>query len=424
MSRFRIPLGYGMLDQIFGRVFDFATLWVVLRTLPDTDLAAYGIATAMLFLFNLVFVAPEASLMRDKKSWVEQGVLTEYLFGFVLFAELRIVIVCVVAAVVGLSVGWDSAYFFACILGLVHQFIQLAELVRLDFRVDLQQKQVFKAEIALKALLLVFVSVMFIRPELRTYLIVFLAWAAIGALYWSWKLKKKHHVGFNLQWQGLNRAWDSLRDFAFWQHLSGVVTYTIYNIDPWVLSWFSTKTETISTYTLALKVSALFFAVPMFLQSMTTILLVNCKTEEHKRSTFRKAFVLNAVLSLGQFGVFLIAGEWIGWIFRGENLDGPLFYELGLYLSVGVVVLNFSRPLIAELILHAPMKRLLVGVYIPALALAFGLYIAFTAGLGAKGCAIASALAYSVFAGLLFWQTGRYGIARVALLRRSGVTAL
>jgi hypothetical protein len=182
------------------------------------------------------------------------------------------------------------------------------------------------------------------------------------------------------------------------------------------LTWFATDTATVSTYTLALKVSALFFTLPMFLQYMVTIFLVNCETEEHKHRTFRKIFAFNAAFALGQLLLFIVAGKGIGWVFRPESLGDPLFYELGLYLCLGVFVLNLTRPVIAELILHAPMRQLLLLVYVPALLCALGLYVAFTAYMGAKGCAIASAVAYTLFAALLIWQTGHHGITRAALL--------
>ena len=415
MSRFRTSFGYGMLDQIVARIFDFATLWVVLRKLPETDLAAYGVATAMLFVFNLILLTPEAALMRDKKSWTDQGILKDYLRGFLLFAELRIVSMASITAVTAIFAGWNSPYFFACLLALVSQFVQLAELTRLDFRVDLQQRQVFRAEILLKAFLLALVSVLFIYPGLRIYLCIFLGWSIFVALYWSYQLRRKHGVSFHFHWPSLRHTWNALWDFSFWQHLSGVVTYTIYNIDPWVFTWFATDTATVSTYTLALNLSALFFTLPMYLQYMVTIFLVNCETDDHKHRTFRKIFAFNAAFALGQLLLFVVAGEWIGWVFRPESLADPLFYELGLYLCLGVFVLNLTRPVIAELILHAPMKQLLLQVYTPALLCALGFYVVFTAYMGAKGCAIASAMAYTLFAGLLIWKTGHHGITRAAL---------
>lgn len=415
MSRFRSSLGYGVLDQVVARVFDLGALWVVTRTLPDQDLAVYGVASAMLFMFTLVLVVPEVALLRDKKRWALEGTLREYLSGFVLFAELRIAVVGLAALVVGALTAWHSAYFFACVIALVNQLVQLAELTRIDFRVDLHQRQVFRAELALKALLLAAVLFLFVRPGLGVYLALFLGWAVASALFWSWRLRRKHGIGFHLRWSSLRYAWTAMRDFSLWQHLSGVVTYVVYNVDPWVLSRYAPDTATVSTYTVALKVSALFFTVPMFLQSMVTIFLVNCADEGHKRRTFRKMFLLNGALAAAQLVGFLVAGRWIGRFFRGGALDTPLFYDLGVILCVGVFLLNVTRPLIADLVLHAPMARLVGAVYLPVLLFALTSYVALTATFGATGCALASALSYALFAALLVWQTARHGVTRAAL---------
>lgn len=416
MKQFRGSLSYGVLDQVVARVFDFASLWVVMRTLPEQDLAAYGVATAMLFLFNLFLLVPESSLIRDKKKWADKGELPAYLGGFLLFAELRIGIVILLSLCVGLLSGWDSLYFYACLFGLSNQLIQLAELTRLDFRIDLQQRQVFRIEILLKALLLSMVLVLFAHPGLHVYLGIYIGWAVVSALYWSYRLRQKHGISFHLQWSQLRYAWQALRDFSFWQHLSGVVTYVVYNIDPWVLTWFATATATVSTYTLALKVTALFFAIPMFLQSMTTIFLVNCKSEADKHRAFRRMFGLNAAIALGQMLIFVLFGEQLGFLFRGEALDTTAFYELGAVLCLGVLVLNLARPLLSDLVLHAPMPRLLVRVFLPTLVFALTAYIVMTASMGPLGCAIASAMSYCLFAVLLLWQSMSFGVAKAALV--------
>ncbi len=415
MKRFVGSLSYGILDQVVARVFDLGSLWVVMRALPEADLAAYGVATAMLFIFNLLLLVPENALMRDKKKWAEQGELPAYLAGFLLFAQLRIGIVALIALGTGGVCGWNSAYFYACLFALAAQLIQLAELARLDFRIDLQQRQVFQVELLFKALLLCVLLVLFVYPGLLVYLGAYVGWAAVCSFYWSSRLRRKHHLGLRLPWADLRRAVQALRDFSFWQHLSGVVTYVIYNIDPWVLTWFAVATGAVSTYTLALKVSALFFAIPMFLQSMTTIFLVNCRSNDDKHRTFRRMFALNAGIALAQMLVFLVFGEQLGRIFRGGSLDLPAFYEIGVVLSVGILILNLARPLLSDLVLHAPMQHLLLRAYLPTLLFALASYVGLTAVWGPLGCAIASAASYGLFALLLAGQSMHFGVARAAL---------
>ena len=185
-----------------------------------------------------------------------------------------------------------------------------------------------------------------------------------------------------------------------------------------MLNWFHLDKSTIATYTLALKVSALFFAIPMFIQSMTSIFLVNCGTPEEKQRLFKKNLSLNAGISLIQFMFFVVAGRWFGNFFRGASLDSGQFYFLGLILCAGVLAINLVRPVISDLILHAPMRDLLMTVYIPAAAFSLVMYTMLTHWWGATGCATASALAYTFFAMLLVWKCRKHGVASTTFRRR------
>ena len=416
MSRFRQALGYGALEQVALRVLDFLTLWIVLHTLPEADLASYGVATGMLFLFNVALVTPESALLRDRVKWAAAGELDSHLKAFLLFAELRILFLAVLAATVAWVSGTDGVVFYACALSLIAQTIQLAEIARIDFRADLRQKTILATELPLKALLLALAALLFLAPGLANYLLIYLAWAVIGALAWLRRMRRRHGVGFNLEWRGLARIRAVMADFSLWQHLAWLVTCVVFNIDPWVLTWFSADTATVATYTLALKVAWMFLMAPVFLQTMTGILLLNSQSEAQRQRVFRGMLGLNAGVSLAQFLFFVLAGEWIGHLFRGGDLDARLFVELGFILNLGGLALNLVRPFIAELTLRGDMRRLLLTLYLPVLAVGGAGYLALTPWLGAPGCAAASALAYLVFALLTLYHAAQ-GLARPAAPR-------
>lgn len=423
MSRFSQALGYGALEQVALRALDFLTLWIVLHTLPEADLAAYGVATGMLFLFNVVLITPESALLRDRMKWAASGELGEQLKAFLLFAELRILFLVVLAAAAAWLAGLESVAFHACAFALIAQTIQLAEIARIDFRADLRQKSILATELPLKALLLALSALLFTAPGLSNYLLIYLAWAVISALVWLRRFRLSRNVGINFEWPLLGRIRAVMGSFSLWQHLAWLVTCVIFNIDPWVLTWFAADTATVATYTLALKVAWMFFMVPIFLQTMTGILLLNSESDARRQRVFRAMFQVNGAVSLAQFLFFLLAGEWIGRVFRGDDLNVGLFLELGLILNLGGLALNLARPLIADLTLHGDLRRLLATVYLPVLAVGIAGYLSLTPWLGATGCAMASALAYLVFALLLLNQSSAQGVAwpalRTPLLQRS-----
>lgn len=401
MSRFRLSLTYGALEQVGVRVCDLMAMWLLMRTLPEADLATYGVATALLFVFSLVLIAPEAALMRDKKKWHADGQLHAYLSGLMLFAWLRVFVVGALAAAAIAIHGLHETLTYACLLACGVQLIQVAEVARLDHRIDMAHATVFKVELWAKIGFLALSALMFIRPGLQIYVGIYIGWYLMVALYWHARLVLKYKLKWVPPWRSLPKAFDAMRAFAFWQHLSGVVTYVMYNIDPWVLSRFGAAVSDVALYTAVLKISALFFAVPMFLQNMVTVFLVNSEVGADRVRRFRNMFVANAAISLGQYAFFILFGAWLATVFRGEEASPSAFHELGLIIGLGVLVLNLVRPVMADLILHANMRALLITAYLPALVLSAVAYVALTAWYGMVGCAWASTISYAFFAALI-----------------------
>ncbi|NBD19546.1 hypothetical protein GTZ97_02510 [Aquabacterium fontiphilum] len=401
MSRFRLSLTYGALEQIGVRVCDLVAMWLLMRTLPEADLATYGVATALLFVFSLVLVTPEAALMRDKKKWQAEGALKSYLSGMLLFAWLRVLVVGMLAFGVAATHGLHQTFTYACLLACGVQLIQLAEVARLEHRVDMAHATVFKVELWAKIGFLACSALMFVRPGLQVYVGIYIGWYLVVALYWHMRLVRKHGLSWVPAWRHLPRAFDALRAFAFWQHLSGVVTYVMYNIDPWILARFGTPVSDVALYTAVLKISALFFAVPMFLQNMVAVFLVNSEAGLARVQRFRKMFFVNAGISAAQYAFFMLFGTWLATVFRGQDTSAEAFHGLGLVIGLGVLILNLVRPVMADLILHANMRALLITAYLPALLLSAVAYVALTALYGMEGCAWASTLSYTIFAALI-----------------------
>lgn len=416
MGLFKQALGYGALEQIAIRVLDFFTLWIVLHTLPEADLADYGVATGMLFLFYAILITPENALLRERNKWTEAGDLREHLKGFLLFAQLRVLFIAGITGIAAWQLGTHHVYFYACVFPLIIQTIQIAEIARIEFRADLRQKTVLATEFPLKLLLLFMTAFLFLAPTLINYLLLYLVWAAISAWTWLHHLQQHHGVWLNLEWMQLKHIRGVMGEFSIWQHLSWLVTCIVFNIDPWVLTWFSTDTAIVATYTVALKVATMFFLIPTFMQLMTGILLLNSSSDAQRHRVFRRMFHLNLIVSLTQFLTFIMLGEWIGYMFRGEELDTQLFSEIGFILNIGGLALNLARPLIADLTLHASLHRLLFTVYLPVLAVGAASYLVLTYWFGPHGCAMASALSYLAYALLLLGQSSNKGVARPALL--------
>ncbi len=394
LGKFWATLGFGAIDQVGLRFLDLFSLWIVLHTLPAPDLANYGVVTGTLGLFNAFLLIPEIALLRERKHWIRDGVLTDHLKAFLLFAELRVLLLLGMVLLAAAVRGTDSVFFQACAFALIVQTIQLAELARIDQRAGLRQRAILITDLPLKLLLVVACSVLFLAPSLNNYLAIYLSWAVLSDVVWLWHLWHHYRVRLHFDWRQVSLIRQVLTDFSLWNHLSWLVMSIVFVIDPWVLTWFGTDTHVVATYTVALKVASMFLLLPTYLQIMAGILLLNADEEEDRRRIKRLMFGVTASIALLQFLTFALAGERIGRLMRGEGLDMALFMEVGLILNAGGLALNLVRPWLAELILHGSLRTLALTIHLPVLLFGLCSYYLLTDWFGATGCAMAAALSY------------------------------
>lgn len=400
MNKIKNALGYSALESIGSRVFDFAILWVVLNTLPEADIAKFGLATASIFFFNLVFYAPETALLRNQKVWIGEGKLDKYLSAFVSFASIKLLIHFALVWLIAVFSNEGAWLIYAVIFSAITQQIQLAEIARIYMRMELLQRQVAKFELFNKLALFVLCLFLFKVASLEFYFLIYFVWSFSVSVIWLSQLNK--HA--NLKLLGVKTTakmiWSASAGFSFWSHVSGVLTYYIYNANILYLSTFKVSPSDIALYTTISKVANLFFVIPMFFQSFVPVILSNSGAECDRR--FKKLLLGNAALSFAQFLFFLVLGWWLAPIFgvKDENKAWD-FYYLGLIISGGVLALNITRPLSTYLLIKTSPVKVMQLVFIPTAISATIMYAAGSRYFGIVGCAIGSGLAYSLMAIML-----------------------
>lgn len=362
-------ISYSAAESIGSRFFDFVTLWIVLNSLGSEDLALFGLATAAIFVFNIFLLSPETALFKYQKTWSSEGSLLDYLGAFVGFSFIKVILSYSLSAAIFLWNGADDWYFYAFLFSVITQNIQMAEIARIYFRMELQQKSVAAFEIKTKLILTISMITLFFYNSVDAYFIIYLLWSTIVACLWLVRLQRS--TGFLLV--GLKRTWaltlNAFKDYSLWAHISGVMTAYIYGGGVIYLGVLAVSDEKIALFTVVSKVMNLFFVIPMFLQSFVPVVLANSRNGD--MSGFYKVAWVSFALSLGQLLFFIFLGKYIGLFFGVSGPDESLeFFTLGTIVCFGIFFLNVFRPLSTYLLIKGSPRRLMVSVFIPSAVIA------------------------------------------------------
>lgn len=400
MSLLKSALGFSALESIGSRIFDFAVLWIVLNSLSQEDIAKFGVATASIFFFNLIFFAPETALLRNQKNWAKKGELPDYVTAFLRFSALKLLIHFLLAIVVAGFLGTSHWSFYAIVFSAITQQIQLAEIARIYMRMELQQRRVAKFELVSKVILCCACLWLFNSGTLSGYFGIYFSWSLVVALLWLYQLNSLLKLTPLSIRKSAKLVWNASMGFSFWSHLSGILTYYIYNANILFLSTLDAPTEDIALYTVISKVANLFFVIPMFFQSFVPIALANSGADIENK--FRKLMLSNAGFSSIQFLLFAALGWWIAPFFGVKDEAKVVdFYYLGLIINGGILALNLTRPLSTFLLMKTEPRTVMLRVFVPSALIASVLYLAGSYTAGILGCAIGSGIAYSFMALML-----------------------
>ncbi|MEQ3511928.1 hypothetical protein ABMY35_00960 [Pseudoalteromonas sp. BZB3] len=396
---FKKAFGYSAIESIFSRLFDLVSIWIVLNTLGVEDVALFGLATSALFFFNLFFITPETALFKYQKDWMKSGQISSYLSAFYSFNIFKLLVHYIAGAIVLVFFDDSKWLFFAIVFSAITQKIQLAEISRIYFRMELKQKQVALFELASKCILLLLVSSLYFFPDIGYYFTIYLLWSAVVAL--SWVLAVKEQIGFSITFdvEHISKLKFAFLGFSGWAHLTGVMTFCIYNSSVLFLEWFDTEVSELALFVVLNKVANLFFVIPMFFQSFVPVLLANSNSQSNKR--FKKLVLASSILSTGQLIFFALFGRFIASVFGVSEQDTEQFYELGLFVTFGIFVLNLNRPLSTFLLIKTNPKNLFLAVSLPSFCLAIFTYPLLINFYGLKGAAYSAVIVYSVMSLLL-----------------------
>ncbi|ASU23322.1 hypothetical protein CCZ37_12300 [Vibrio qinghaiensis] len=398
----RSAFSYSAIESIGSRVFDFVTLWIVLNNLNSEDLATFGLATSSIFFFNLLFLSPETGLLRNQKEWIEKNRISCFISSFIRFSIIKIILHYVAAILIYIYIGEVNWIFYSIVFSAITQQIQAAEIARIFMRMNLKQNSVAQFELGSKFILCFLCFILLLCPSMGVYFTIYFFWSLIITILWLIKLSKMVHIKNVSFMVTYNCVKDSILGFSIWAHITGVITYFVYNSNIIFIKLFSYTNDDIAMYTVITKVSNLFFVIPMFFQSFVPVLISNDNSNDN--FSFRKVLLICTSISLFQFCFYLFFGDYLGGFFgvKKENIDQ--FYKLGLWINLGIFFLNVTRPLATYLLIKRPPHHLLLFVNIPTVILTIIIYPLFISSYGLSGAAYGSLLIFTLMSFLICYQ--------------------
>jgi hypothetical protein len=397
-KRFASSLRFGAGEQVVMHLLDFGVLAVLLCALSLEEIAIFGVVTGVSLLFALFSLSPESITMRSYLAWQRDGCTRESIEALQWFAVGRLVLMTAVggavAAVLGMSASF-AGYAVVYVAGL--QLNNLAEVGRRVFRVKLQQRKILWVDGTLKSLFLVSTGVLFYSPCFATYLALYLGFGIVSAVVWNCLVGRETGARFAFDRRYFAFLRECLREFSVWHHLSWIATSTIYNIDPWIMSVLGVDATTVGTYTVALKICNRLFLAALFVQSMTTILLVNASDRSTWPNLLSRVLGMNGLFALAQWLAFLVFGKLLIGLLGGSGAIDQI-YRYAVLVSTGVMVLSCSMPFVGYFIAAANLRQVFLRTYLPVCLAALLIYPVFISWWGAWGAAWASLASYSLLA--------------------------
>jgi len=400
---------YSFLDRVFFRLYGIISFILIVRLLSRTDIGIIGIAGGYLALFNFLNLAPETILLRDFPKIKNN--INQFLSSFIVFWFVRSAIIIILSAIVGFFLYQQFGEIIVLIyfLGttLIFNMGMFQSLIQELFYVSFKQKIAMIVNIILMAISIFLILILFFRPTLIFYLFLSFLASFIGMLSWLFLLKRYFSFKFIYTKNNLKIIKESIRDFALWQHLNGVITYVIYRIDTVILSFFVALTI-VGDYTIALGIANFFFFVPQIVQKSAMVGLSNIKNKSEESLFMSIALKYSFILGIMQLLLFIVFGKWvIQTLFTRMYVEQIYLYTV--LITCGVTILNFMRPIMSLIASKCNLREGFLKVYLPALIMSLIGYIVLTYLYGPIGTAIGNIFGYSVFALLLYsFMTKKY----------------
>jgi len=398
---------YSIIDVLLLKASTILAFVLLVRSLPDRDIAAIGIATGYLIFVQYLDVGPIRVLLRDyPKLSADSRSRNELLTALFAFWGLQAIAMLVVTFllirwVLGpLKIDGLPLLYSAIVVDFVA--LTLHGWIKVIYFADFQQRVATLISLAVGVVRLCSYVLLFFVPSLETYSAILIVLALAGSAVWIIAFHRRYR--FRPIWHSgsLGILRKSLADYGLWDHLNRVVIDTLFTIDLVILSWFADIRE-MSSYTVALRFASLLRLVPAQLNSALQIASAKAYDGEHRIQVINTMLKVNALVSILQFAIILVLGKWLMTVLFGASAAASAL-NYALILCGAVTIFNLAYPLIAIVNNYCSLSKGFLFVFLPGLFFGLAAYVTGGAAFGALGMAWCNVLAYFGLAiGLAFF---------------------
>ncbi|RAZ80718.1 hypothetical protein [Planococcus halotolerans] len=384
------------IDLLFKTIFEMLVLVVVTNLFGTEVVGKIGIATGVFVFIAYLAFSPETYLLKEINKI--QKNLAMYYQVFSLFWIFRFIVLLLLIIII-------STYFFMekgnelALIFLVISLIQLIKIYQQSiyefYYVTYQQKIVVIQGIAFKIFFTLLLGVIYLKPSLNIFLLIYFLSYFVPLIYWLYDSKKRFaKKDISITLVDVKGMFLELKDFSIWDHLIKSSLNAMYRIDTFILFLFLSPLQ-IGYYTLALSISNYFQIIPQFFQKALVLFF---DKEVSNGALLKKSLKANLIVNVIQVLAFLILGKIAIEMIFNTNTDEV--YRISLILIVAVSIFNIVRPYQSLLINLTTMKNLFIKIYLPILGWSVVSLLTFVYMWGIDGALISKLLTF-VFLSLL-----------------------
>lgn len=396
---------FAVVDQLISKIGTTLAFIVLVRLLPQSDIASVGVATSYLVLIAYLDVGLIRILLRDytKIHTLESG-RDSHFSAYLVFWLIQMGVICSVAAALQffvlqrLHVPGLSLLYWALTIDFMALVLQ--DWIKTIFFADLQQSLVTVLSFVLTVARLCALALLLLWPTLDTYIWILIGAAAVSAVYWISIFLAKFRFRFQMQ----KRVWriigDGLSSYGIWDHFNRMVIDTLFSIDVAILSLVG-QTANIASYSIALRLTSLLMLVPRQLSASMQVALSKYADVPMRMKVINSYLKVNLLLSVAQWLFVLIAGRWLVVLLFGNNIDIEQVLHFVNLISLAVLVFGLGCPLIGIINNMGNLRRAFTQVFLPTFLIGIAGYFYAGSTWGAGGIAYAHVGAYVLMVMLL-----------------------
>lgn len=390
---------YAVFDQLIGKVGTTLAFIVLVRVLPESNIAAVGIATSYLVLVAYLDVGLIRILLRD---YAQVSASTadrdSYFSGYLLFWLGQVLATVLVATALQrlvldrLHLEGLTWVFWALTIDFIA--LGLQDWIKVVFYADLRQSLVTVLSLVLTLAKLAALAVLVWSPSLSTYAWLLIVSALVTSGFWITVFLTRFRFHLQVNARVLSLLRQGFANYGFWDHLDRMVIDTLFSFDVAILSLLG-KTGDIASYTIALRLTSLMMLVPRQLATGLQVALSQYRDAAARIRSINSHVKVNVLVGLCQWLVIVAGGRWLITLLFGAQVDVSQVYRFTVPIATAVTVLGMGMPLIGVINSSASMRNAFLEAYLPALLLGLLGYVNAGTLYGAIGMAWANLLAYA-----------------------------